>query len=252
MSLSFSDTSNKDGIIQLIEHNLGMPDANISGDTNRMAYFTELVNNWLHIVTHWIHQADGEWNYDDFNHGNFPIETFDFTDDKQDFGISDDGEKSGRVIRMVEIRDASTEEYEAIDYIQDKDLDEDRFNQDSGKPTGFWFSGGSIIFDKPIDTSLYDKFRLTYDRNAHLFTVSDTTAKPGFDEKFHWILVYGPCMVHSENKKELKSIYKSCYKRIFGSDKHNDIGLKRMLQQFYIKRSNMLGANVVQAQEENF
>jgi hypothetical protein len=234
--MQFSDTTNKNGILQMIEQETKLGLTYITGDASRLAYWTEKVNLWLHIASHWIHQVDGEWHYDDHNHGDFPIETYTAVDDQQDYALDSEGEIDGRVIRQVEIRDASTEEYSTISLQLERDRAADRFNQDSGTPTEYWLSGGSIIFDVPIDTDKVDYFRITYDRNAHLFATNDTTAEAGFDKKFHWLLIYGPVMDWASGEGK-NNIYTKCHKAIFGSDNKVDIGLKRMLQKHYLRRN---------------
>lgn len=233
--MQFSNTTNKNGIIQGIEQITPFGDAGISGNSFELVRFTNLVNNWLHIVTHWIQQVQGQWTYDDQNHGNLPIEVFDFVDEQSNYGLTTNGESDSLAIRRVEIRDATSEEYSDISYMLEKDKPEDEFGEDAGTPTKYYMSGGSIVFNPKPDTAKVDKFRVTYDRNAHIFLSNDTTALPGFDLKFHAILVYGPAMDWAASKG-LNDIYNFCFRKLFGSDTRKDKGLKLMLEEFYSSR----------------
>lgn len=230
--MEFSDTSGNDGIIQQIEVTTGLGLTAISGTASMLAFFTNLVNQWLHITTHWIQEAQGEWQYDDANHGNFPIETFAAVDNQQDYGLTSTGEKDSLIVRRVEGQWVSSDDWYDITFCHDKDIIEDWDGQTKGTPTQYWLNGGSIIFDVPIKAADVDYFRITYDRNAHVFVVGDTTAEPGFDKKFHMILVYGPAMEWGYMKNNA-SIVNHCQKMLFGSDPRRDVGLKKMLERFY-------------------
>lgn len=232
----FSNTTSKAGIIQQIEQITNIGDANISGVTVKMAYFTNLINNWLHIVTHWIQEVDGEWSYDDANHGNFPEETFAFVDNQQDYGLTSTGESDSLVVRKVEIQDVTTNDWTQLEFCLQENIPESYNTVDKNKPSKYWLSGGSIVFDCPVDTTKTDNFRVTYDRNAHIFVVGDTTAVPGFDTKFHMILAYGPSMEWALETGNQGTAEK-CRRMIFGTDTRIDIGLKGMLQQFYSHRA---------------
>lgn len=231
----FSDTTNKNGIVQMCEQITSIGDGNISGNTVKLAYFTTLINNWLNMVSLWIHEVQGEWPYDDQNHGDFPEEVFDFVDNQQDYGLSTSGEINGWTLKKVEVRDATTLDYSTLNFVYSKDIPENYDGSDKGKPIGFWLSGGSIIFNCPVDVAKADKYRLTYDRQAHPFTVSDTTAEPGFNSDFHIILAYGPSMEYALSIGDT-AVYNQCQKMIYGTDPGRDIGLKRMLQKFYSNR----------------
>lgn len=231
----FSDTTNKDGIIQQQEQVLQLGDAGISGNATLLKEMTAKTNNWLHIVTHWIHLVQGEWNYDDQNHGNLNIEAFDFVDEQANYGLTTGGETDCLVLKNVEVRDAITEDYAEITYLEEKDRPVNEFGEDAAVPSYYYLNGGSIIFSPKPDTALADKYRLTYDRNAHIFLSTDTTAVPGFDIKFHPILVYGPAMEYAITLGK-PNVYTQCKSMLYGTDAEVDIGFKRMLQEFYSRR----------------
>lgn len=233
--MNYSDTTNKDGIIQQIEVVTGLGLTAISGDAELLAYFTNLINIWLHTTSHWIQQSQGEWAYDDDNHDNFPIETFLLNsddDDDQDFELSTEGEKSSFIIKRVEMQNVEDDLWYDLNFCYQKDIIEDWTGQIKGKPSKYWLNGSSILFDRPVDITLVDYYRLTYDRNAHLFVVGDEAAEPGFDIKFHSILIYGPAMEYCLriNKPEVVTL---CRAMLFGTDARRDKGLKEMLQRFY-------------------
>jgi hypothetical protein len=253
----FSDTTNKNGIIQHIEQITNLGDAYISGTNTRLYYWVNLVNQWLHYCTQRIQTVSPNWNYDDANHldgssnPTLPIEAFACVDDQQNYGLTSTGEMDSLVVLKVEIRDATTEEYKTIDFTPADKLPDDIWAQDSGEPTSYYLSGGSIIFNCPIDTALIDYFQVTYDRNAHVFTYNDTTAQPGFDQKFHMILAYGPAYEWALQTGN-QTISEMCRRMLFGTDNIVDIGLIRSMENFYIRRSNLAYPNLLEPESENF
>lgn len=231
----------------MIEHILKTGDASISGDSIKLAYATELVNNWLQYVNQLLHRVQGEHAYDDANNTGFQIEEFDAVDNQQNYGLSTNGERDNLIITKVEIKGATSLTYSDLPCRLQKDIPEDAFNQDSGTPTSFWLSGGSIVFDCPIDTALVSKYRIWYDRHAHLFATDDTTAEPGFDSAYHSILYYGPSL---ELAKGDVNVINQCNTALYGNGKR--LGLIEEMKQDHIRRSNLVGGNMMCAEEENF
>jgi hypothetical protein len=233
--MKFSDTTNKEaGIIQGIERTTGLGYGKISGDSDNLAYFTMLVNHYVNMVGQWIRHASGEMPYDDYNHGNLPVEEYSFTDDQPDYGLDTDIAR----INKVRIRDASTEEYSEIDYMSQADIPEDWFNQTKGTPLKYYFpTPYTIMFDPPPDTTKYDKYELTYNRDMHLFLVGDTIAVPGFNVTFHPILIYGPsrdwAMIN--NKDGNKNAVIALCNQMLGDNHYQPSGLYKMLLQHYSK-----------------
>lgn len=246
----FSQTSSPyNGIVQGIEFETGLGLGIISGNAAPdywLAQFLIKINDWLNQVNCWIHEVDNEWPYDDSNHDNFPIETYATTDDQQDYALDSDIS----AIKKVEVHDAdeaTDEGWKDCDLQIWVDRDEDRFGEDSGAPTKYWLNGGSIIFDKPVDTDECDYYRITYDRQAHLFVIGDTTAEPGFAVPFHPILVFGPTMDWAQQRGK-KDITAACYRKIFGNnarDPKDPLGLYQSLRRHYRNRAQEFNARLI-------
>lgn len=232
--MQFSDPTNKNGLIQLIEKTFHFGDAKISGNAAELSYWTTLINNWLSIVNIWIHKVDNEWTYDDFNNGDFPVEVFDFTDNAQNHGIATNGEKDGLAIIKVEAYDVASAAWYDLDLMLQKDMGDNFWGAaaDADKPTKYMLSGGSLITDVPVDTAKSTQYRLTYDQQASLFATDATTKEPGFSKDFHMILVYGPGMDWAGVNRP--DVYQLCYNKLFGSGEWE--GYKNMLQDSYLNR----------------
>ena len=235
--MQYSDTTNRNGILQSIEREsklgLGTISDNSAPDYYHN-YFLSKINEWLHIVEFWIQEVNDEQTFDDTNNtGDIP-EEYSFTDDTQIYELDSDITK----IRKVEFRDAVTEEWYSADYYYQKDRIENLYGQSSSNPTKYFVQGRDLITDIPVDTAKVDKYRITYDRHGHEFVIGDTTAEPGFDKRLHWLLVYGPVMDWSADKDS--AIFAKCRDKIFGVGEGDPKALKTMIETHYMKQNRDL------------
>lgn len=65
MAIAFSDTTNKNGLIQLCEQYTGLGDGNISGNTILLKQFTRLLNNAYQKIVTAIFESQDDWDWDD-------------------------------------------------------------------------------------------------------------------------------------------------------------------------------------------
>lgn len=232
--MQYNDTTNKNGIIQMIEKTTKLGLGTISGNAAPdyyLDYFTQLVNNWLGYTTSMIQGMSREAIYDDVNNTGFQTEEYNTVDDQQDYGLDSDISS----IRIVEIRDATqadtTKGFSTIPFVEVRDRLGDRFGEDEGTPTGWWLEGRSIVFNVPTDTATVDVYRVTYDRHAHDFTTSDTTAEPGFDKQFQMILVYGPVLEWAMLKGKQETVA-LCREMLYGVSPTMP-GLMKLMKKHY-------------------
>lgn len=89
MSLVFSNTTTKNGIIQRIERYCGFNDGDISGNTLRLAQFTGDINVALDYTLAMIFEEGGTWQFDDSNHStNYPIITTNLISGQRDYSFT--------------------------------------------------------------------------------------------------------------------------------------------------------------------
>ena len=209
------------GIIQNIERESGLGLGVVSSNAEPdylLAYFLGKINEWNHIINVWLHEVNDEITFDDINNtGDIP-EEYPLTDDVQIYELDSDIVK----IRKIEVKDAVSLEYYTLDYYYEKDRIDDLYNQDSDKPSKYFIKGRDLVFDVPVDITLVTKYRITYDRYSHEFVIGDTTAVPGFDKQFHWLLVYGPVMDWANGK--YPELFNRCYMKLFGKTTMDSIG----------------------------
>lgn len=229
--MQFNDTSNNDGIIQMIEYTTEKGLASISGNTNELKYFTNLVNQWYRKVAGWIFKASKDWSYDDSNKTDFPIAKTTLVDGQSDYSLPTGLLK----IRKVEILDTDGN-YVEIKRIKTTDprLKSEFLQEDKGFPNYYWTLGRSIfLYARPDANSVTvtNGLRITFERDVTAFVSTDTTKEPGFKDQFHPILYYGPSMEWALIKGEA-TIVQACRLMIFG-DGGKDLGLKGELEKDY-------------------
>ncbi len=193
MSLQFSDTTNKNGIIQHLERTLGFNDGDISGNTTRLAQFTSDVNLALDNVHAIIFKAGGTWDFDDTNHTDYPIITANTVSGQRDYSFTTDSSSNIILdIHKVMIKTSADGEYKTIKPVdmQSVDQDTDTYASDAtGSPVTYDKTANGIFLDPIPDTSVTAGLRVYISREGSYFATSDTTKKAGFNGLFHKYLV---------------------------------------------------------------
>lgn len=195
MSLAFSNTTSKNGIIQRIERTLGFNDADITGNTTRLAQFTGDVNLALDDAFSIIFNASGRWQYDDTNHTDYPILTTNLVAGQQDYSFTTDS-NSNLILHLHKVMaKTSSGDYKTLTPADQQELgtDRDGFSLSTqGTPVEYDKTANSIFLRPVPDTNVTDGLKIFINREASYFATSDTTKKPGFAGLFHNYLVVHP------------------------------------------------------------
>jgi len=188
----YSDTSAKDGIIQMIEQTTNLGDASITGNTTRFAYFNNLVNNYYRLAAYLAWKADKNWAFDDTTNTTFSQPTTTLVNDQRDYTIP----STALRIHQVEVMNSSGNYY-TLSYMPENDarLHSQKEQEASGIPTSYRLMGNSVKLYPAPDTSVLtatEGLRISLDREVTPFAVTDTTKTPGIALQFQPILYYGP------------------------------------------------------------
>lgn len=200
MSISFSDTTNKDGLIQNIEDECGFNDGDISGSTTKLKKFTSDINNALDEIFALIFKTGGTWQFDDVNHVDYPIITTNLNSGQRDYAFSTD--EQGNIvldIYKVMIKNPSGV-YVEIYPVDQQSANNTNYNVDSivdgqgktGTPIRYDKTANGIFLDPIPSYTSESGLKLFINREASRFTTSDTTKKAGFSGLFHYLLVLIP------------------------------------------------------------
>jgi len=179
------------------------------------------VNNAYEQVVGWLINADGKWQFDDTNYGDFPIGTFTLVNSQSKYSFND----KFLQIMDVQVKDANGK-YRLITPIDQKDFDQrdrlrlplrERFATD-GYPLFYdKLSSDTLELhpapDNGVTVTLDAGLRIYFKRTADIFTSAEVTTGtkvPGFDSTFHVILSYMAavpfCMSY---KKDRVGLYQS-------------------------------------------
>jgi hypothetical protein len=191
--INFSNTTDKNGLIQYVEYYTGLDDGDISGNPTLLKQVTGLINNWYGIVIGDILNADGRWEYDDTNHTDQPVITTALVAGQKDYTLTiDDNSAQVLEILRVEIKDT------AGNWILLKPIDQrditmgyNEFMEESGIPRYFDVIGATINLFPTPNYSQDASLKAHIKREGSYFASTDTTKKPGFASPYHIILALG-------------------------------------------------------------
>lgn len=193
MSLEFSNTTTKGGIIQRIERSVGFNDGEISGNTTRLAQFTSDVNNAFSEVMSIIFNSTGNWQWDDNNHTDYPIIQADLASGQADYTFTED-ENDNLILDIykVQIKD-STGDWKTLESTDRQTTKTTDFSEgDSGTPIEYDLTGNGIFLNPKPNYASSGGLQIFVNREGSFFTTSDTTKKAGFMGIYHEYLVLKP------------------------------------------------------------
>ena len=203
MSLQYSDTVTRRGIIQTIEKNCGFNPGDITNNTTLLQDFTADVNLALDKALAIVIPASGKWHIDDSNFTDYPEITHDLNANQRDYSFTADG--SGNIILdvyRVMVADQSGVFHEIYPVDQQATTKKQGNAEDtgsfidglnaSGVPTRYAKTANGIFLDVIPNYTIIGGLKVFIDREPSYFTVNDTTKKPGFAGIFHEYLALRP------------------------------------------------------------
>lgn len=191
MSLQFSDTTNKKGIVQVIWRETGSDSVSYP-----IEEITADVNITLDSVWQKIFKLGGTWQYDDYSHSDYPIITTNLVAGQRDYAFITD--ESGNIILdiykvMVKQPDGTYKEITPVDVQSQSDMQGFYDGRDiQGTPTRYDKTANAIFLDAIPDSTVTDGLKVYINREGEYFTTSDTTKKAGFHGTIHEILAIRP------------------------------------------------------------
>lgn len=195
MSLAFSNTTNKNGIIQQIERNLNFSDGYISGNTLRLQQFTADINTALDKVFSIIFEVGGTWQFDDSNHTDYAIITTNIVSGQRDYSFTNDG--SGNLVLEV-MKVFCEDENGLFREMAPQDVPSgsssnywDGLNT-TGQPNSYDKLSNAVMLDPIPNYNKANGLKVYISREGSYFATSDTTKKPGFAGLYHEYLALRP------------------------------------------------------------
>lgn len=200
MSLVFSNTTTKNGIIQNLERTLGFADTGISGNSSLLARFTGDVNLALDKALSTIFQVGGTWQFDDSNYTDYPIITTNIVSGQRDYSFTTDG-SSNLILEIykVFVADSTGLFYEITPVDVPTGAPSNYWDglSTTGLPNSYDKLGNGIFLDPIPNYNRTAGLKVYVNREASYFSTSDTTKKPGIAGLFHEYLVLRPAYMYA-------------------------------------------------------
>lgn len=213
--MQFSDTTNKQGLIQSCEWWAGFSDAEISGDASLLKIFTGRLNRRLDRYLGMLGAGTRKSTIDDINFADQPFSYFAIVLGRNDYEFKEDedGNAISDITAVLIIKSATSNEYEKLDILTLDDDDAELIMSpnasETGIPGGYIERNNTIFFDKIPNYASASGGKLFYKRSPSYFLSTDTTKEPGIPFQFHEMLAiaaaYDYILVHKSDASTLIS-----------------------------------------------
>ena len=189
----FSDTTNKDGMIQVFERLTRMPDGAVTGTLLKQV--TAQINEAFEDIMPILLAYHDQIRWDDLNHTDAPIGRVNLVANQNDYKITVD-DNSLDILNITHVRvftsstDTSYNELERI--TADDPRVPEILSPDTsitGIPSGFLELGNRLYLDILPSYSATNGIEIFFGREQSYFASTDTTKEGGIPKIFHKLLV---------------------------------------------------------------
>lgn len=195
MSLVFSDTTNKRGIIQVYEKKCGFNYGDVSGDDDKLKEATADINLAVDEFFEIGFNASGGWQLGDSNFDNYSIIFRNLVSGQRDYPITED-EDGNLILDVFRVFVANSSgiytEMDAVDQ-QTRNSSTTSFldgQNATGTPTRYDKTDNSLFLDPVPNYSYTNGIEMIVNREASYFISTDTTKKPGVPGTLHkWFAI---------------------------------------------------------------
>lgn len=191
MSLQFSNTTTKGGIIQRIEKYCGFNDGDISGNPLRLAQFTSDINTTLDMTLARIFVGGGTWQFDDQNHPKYNIITCNIFQGQRDYTFTTD-EQGNLILEIYKVFVLNQSvaglynECYPVDVESEGDTESFTSGQNAqGTPYRYDKMANGIFLDPVPNMDITGGLKIYISREGSYFAITDTTKMPGIAGLFH-------------------------------------------------------------------
>ncbi len=196
----FSDTTNRTGLVQMLEDATHTQSDNASSSAYSLARKTRDINQ---AYANFARVAVSRWkNFDISNSEKFPIVYFDIVSGETNYVPTTDGELvPNKILNISQLRMKDKNgNFNELIRIDRNHFDISQFEGVSGSPTHYEVIGNGIIPYPTPDYSFVSGAEIFVSRSPSYFTTSDTTKEPGIPDDlqdFLWVKpAYLWCLIH--------------------------------------------------------
>lgn len=208
--MQFRDTTNRTGIVELLEDLTNTQTSSTSSYT--LATKTRDINDAYSSFQMMASQYSGTWQSDDTNHSDYAEMYGSLVLGQQDYTFTED-ENGNQVqdIFRVECKDANGNWQLLTRYDEnDETTALEAQATFTGTPNRYYLTANGIFLDRTPSYNSTNGLKIYFSRSPSFFTTSDTTKEPGIPLPFHRYLAYLPAywywLPRDSNKA---SLYKS-------------------------------------------
>jgi len=237
VSIAFSNTTTKRGLVQLFEKEIGANYGDVSGNSDALAEFISRANNAIDsYLLLWASSA-GTWQGDDINHSSYPIITANISSGQRDYPFDED-EDDNKIIdvsKVLILPSATATQYVEIDPIDElkTSLSDILVNSTTGTPTKYGKLSNGIFLDPVPSYSVAAGIKMIVNREGSYFTTNDTTKVPGvpvYHEYFYLKPAYEVASIKGlSNLKELE-------KKVIDLEGSERLGVTGKIKEFFGQR----------------
>ena len=195
--MQFSDTSNRTGLVELLEDLTTTQSATSS--SYPLATKTRDINNAFSNFISIAIRACGMWQIDDTNQTDFPIVTFDIVSGQDNYAFDRDGSTpTNQILELHKLRVKDTNgKWFETEQIDRASFDISQFQDVTGVPMYHDVTANAIILYPTPNYNSDEGGEMYVSRMPTRFTTSDTTKKAGVPEMFHEYLAIRPAYFYS-------------------------------------------------------
>lgn len=188
----FSNTTTREGIVQLLEDYTSTQSASTS--SYPLATKTRDINLAFADFNMIATAASGTWQADDSNHTKYPNMKFDLVSGQQDYSFTED-EQGNQVLDIyrVEIKDPAGNWVLLTAYDENQEKTALGAQETvSGTPRRYYKTANGIFLDSTPNYNSTLGIRMWFGRTPDYFLSTDTTKEPGIPQMFHRYLAIKP------------------------------------------------------------
>lgn len=206
--MPFSDTTVKNGLLQICEFWTGLGDTGITGDSTLKLIFTTRINAAFERLMPKLLSWSNYLKWDDTNHTDLPIGNFNIVSGQADYTIAQDDNSLDilNITNLMILQSSTDTNYIEIEEMSMDDPDATLAMSPNSGDTGTpikWLKKGNTIFLFPKPSySATSGGKIFFEREKSVFVAADTTKEAGipipFQEllalyaSYDWLLVNKP------------------------------------------------------------
>lgn len=217
----FSETTNRTGIVQLLEDLTSTQSATTSSYT--LAVKTRDINLAFDDYQNLVKRVAGSWQADDSNHTKYPNMTFNLVSGQKDYNFTVD-EQGNQVqdIYRVEAMDPTGKWY-VLKMVNEMNYEQaiSAIDTYTGSPTEYYITANGIFLVYASNYNQTGGIRMFFTRSPSYFLSTDTTKIPGIPNGHHRYLALCPAYWYWMPKDNQRaSIYKNELTQLENNIKH--------------------------------